>query len=67
MCFKQLDLGLKGYVNANMARDVDSKKIITDYMYTLGGRAISWVSKLQKIIVLSTTEVEYMVVIKASK
>ena len=36
-------------------------------MYTVGGTTISWVSKLQKIIVLSTTEAEYVAIPEASK
>ena len=61
LCFKQSDLGLQGYVDANMARDVDS------YVYTLVGTTINWVSKLQKIVTLSTTEAEYVAVIEVSK
>ena len=55
LCFKQSDLGLQGYVVADMAGDVDGKKITTRYVYTLGGTTISWVSKLQKIVALSIT------------
>jgi len=36
-------------------------------VFTLGSTAISWVSQLQKIVTISTTEVEYVAVIKASK
>ena len=67
LCFKQLDLGLQGYVDADKARDVDDRKSTTMYVYTLGGRAVSWVSKLQKIITLFTIEVECVAVTKASK
>lgn len=50
-----------------MANDIDVKKIITIFSYTLGGIVLSWVLKLQKIIAFSTIEVEYSLVIKASK
>ena len=50
-----------------MAWDVDGRKSTTRYVYTLGGTIINWVSKLQKIVVLSTIEVEYVAVTKASK
>ena len=46
LCFKQSDLGLQGYVDANMVGDADGRKSITRYVYTLGGTTISWVSKL---------------------
>ena len=67
LCFKQSNLGLQGYVDADMAGDVDGKKSTTGYVYTLGGTMISWVLKLQKIVALSTIEAEYVVVIEASK
>ena len=36
-------------------------------MFTLAGGAISWASKLQTVVVLSTTEVEYMVATQTCK
>ena len=50
-----------------MDGDVDGKKSTIRYMYTLGGTTISWVSKLQKIVALSTTEAEYVTITKANK
>ena len=43
--------------------DVDKRKSITGYMFTLVGGAVSWVSKLQTIVALDTIEVEYMAAI----
>ena len=67
LCFKQLDLGLQGYVDADMAEDVDGRKSTTEYVYTLGGTTISWVLKLQKIVAISTTEAEYVAITEANK
>ena len=67
LCFKQSNLEFQGYVDANMAKDVDGKKSTIGYVYTLGGTTISWVSKLQKIVTISTSKVKYMAVTKASK
>ena len=67
LCFKQSELGLQGYVNANMAGDVDGRKSTTRYVYMFGGTTISWVSKLQKVVSLSTIETEYVAVTEASK
>ncbi|KAE8697500.1 Retrovirus-related Pol polyprotein from transposon TNT 1-94 [Hibiscus syriacus] len=39
----------------------------TGYVYTLGGTAVSWVSQLQKIVALSTTEAKYVAVMEANK
>ena len=58
---------LQGYVDAKMVGAVDGRKSTIGYVYTLEGTTISWVSKLQKIVVLSTTEAEYVVVTEASK
>ncbi|KAE8694473.1 hypothetical protein F3Y22_tig00110783pilonHSYRG00316 [Hibiscus syriacus] len=44
-----------------------SRRSTTGYVYTLGGTAVSWVSQLQKIVALSTTEVEYVAVMEANK
>ncbi|KAE8711156.1 Villin-2 [Hibiscus syriacus] len=44
-----------------------SRKSTTGYVYTLGGTAVSWVSQLQKIVALSTTEAEYVAVTEANK
>ena len=49
-----------------MVGNVDSKKSITGYVYTLGGTTISWLSKLQKIVILFTTEVEYAAITEAN-
>ena len=36
-------------------------------MFTLAGRVVSWVSKLQSVVAMSTTEVEYVAATQASK
>ncbi|XP_068655774.1 secreted RxLR effector protein 161-like [Aristolochia californica] len=53
--------------DADMAEDIDGRKSTTGYVYTLASTIVSWISKFQKIIALSTTEVEYVVVTEASK
>lgn len=67
LCFKSGDTTLTGYVDADLEGNVDIRRSTTWYVYTLGGTAVSWVSQLQKIVALSTTEVEYVVVTEASK
>ena len=51
---------LQGYVDADFASDIDSRKSTTVFVFTLSGTAISWDSNLQKIVTLSTTEAEYV-------
>ena len=60
LVFRKSELGLQGYVDADNGGDVDSRKSTTGYVYTFGGTAISWVSRLQKIVALSSCEAEYV-------
>ncbi|RVW28809.1 Retrovirus-related Pol polyprotein from transposon TNT 1-94 [Vitis vinifera] len=57
--FMSASLKLQGYVD-DFTGDIDSRKSIIGFVFTLGGTTISWASNLQKIIILSTTEVEYV-------
>ena len=58
---------LQGYVDVDFASDINSRKSITEFVFTLGGIAISWVSNLQKIVTLSTTEAEYVAATETGK
>ena len=48
-------------MHSNFRGDLDKKKSTTGNVLTLIGGAISWVSNLQAIVALSTTEVVYIV------
>lgn len=50
-----------------MAGDIDSRKSTFGYLFTFAGGVVSWQSKLQKCVVLSTTEVEYIIVTEGCK
>jgi hypothetical protein len=67
LTFKKNKLKLEGYVDSDFAREVDHRRSTTGYVFTLGSTAISWVFQLQKIVTISTTEVEYVAVTEASK
>ena len=58
---------LQGYVDADMAGDKDSRRSTTGYVFTVGGTVVSWISKLQHVVALSTTEEEYVATVEASK
>ena len=58
---------LQGYVDADFASDIDSRKSTTEFIFTLGGTAILWASNLQKIVTFSTTETEYVAATEAKK
>ncbi|KAB5556119.1 hypothetical protein DKX38_007028 [Salix brachista] len=61
------DLVVQGYVDADLAGDIDSRKSTTGFIYTYGGTAVSWGSNLQKTVSLSTTEAEYIADSEAAK
>ena len=50
-----------------MARDVDYIKPTLRYLITFAGEAMSWLTKIQKCVALSTTEVEYIAATEACK
>jgi hypothetical protein len=58
---------LDGFTDADMAGDIDSRKSNSRYLITYSGGAVSWQSRLQKCITLSTTEAEYIAITEATK
>nr|GEZ21600.1 Gag-Pol polyprotein [Tanacetum cinerariifolium] len=60
LCFGDSDLIVTGYVDSDYAGDLDESKSTIGYVFTLFGRTISWVSKLQSVVAMSTTEAEYV-------
>eukprot|EP00253_Pinus_taeda_P033911 PITA_33911 len=67
LCFGGSNISLQGYVDADMAGDRDNKRSSTRYVFIVGGTTISWVSKIQSVVALSTTEAEYVTATEASK
>ncbi|XP_059071068.1 secreted RxLR effector protein 161-like [Cryptomeria japonica] len=47
--------------------DIDSRRSIGGYVFTIFGGAVSWMSKQQVVVALSTTEVESMAATHACK
>ena len=58
---------LQGYVNSELARDIDTKRSTTGYVFTVGGAAVSQVYWLQKVNALSTIEAEYVAATEVAK
>ena len=67
LSFGRGKLVLEGYTDADMAGDLDGRKSTSGYLFTFAGGAVSWQSKLQKCVALSTTEAEYIAVTEAGK
>jgi hypothetical protein len=57
---------LKGYCDANHAGDIDTRRSTTGYLFVFGGAPISWASRLQPTVALSSTEAEYMAATEAT-
>jgi len=54
------DKGITGYSDADYAGDVPTRRSTTGYIFTMHGAAVSWTSKRQGSVALSTTEAEYV-------
>ena len=67
ICFGGKEPTLVGYTDSDMAGDLDSSKSTSGFLFTYAGGAISWKSRLQKCIALSTTEAEFIVATEAGK
>ena len=55
------------FLDADLGGDVYSSKSTSVYIYTIGGIAVSWMSRLQKCVSLSSTEAEYVAIAEAGK
>eukprot|EP00253_Pinus_taeda_P024085 PITA_24085 len=60
-------LDIHGFVDVDWARDLDQRRSTSGYVFNLFGGAVSWISKKQYVVPLSTTEVEYIVATHASE
>jgi len=52
---------LRGYSEADWDSDPNESRSTSAYVFTLSGGAISWCSKMQDCIALSTVDVDYVV------
>ena len=67
LCFGASNPTLKCYTDSDMAGDLNNRKCTSECLFTFSGGAISWQSKLQKCVALSTTEAEYIAATEAGK
>ena len=67
LVYHSKDLILIGYTDSDFQSDLDFSKSTSSYVFTLGGRAISWKSVKKSCIANSTMEAEYVVACEAAK
>ena len=65
--YTRIDDTLIGYADANWALDTESCRSTSGYLFTYGGAAISWSSKKQPTVALSTAEAEYISLCSATQ
>jgi hypothetical protein len=58
---------LVGYADADWANDVSDRKSITGYLFEVFGCTVSWISRKQPTVSLSSTEAEYIALCDAAK
>ncbi|CAJ2670756.1 unnamed protein product [Trifolium pratense] len=54
------ELQLSAWTDSDYAGDLDDRKSTSGYLFMLGSGAISWSSRKQPIVTLSTTEAEFV-------
>lgn len=56
-----------GYSNADWAGDLDDRKSTSDLFFQIRGTSVSWRSKKQPCVALSTAEAEYIALANAAQ
>lgn len=67
LCFEGSKNFVKGYIDSDFASDLDKRKSINNYVFTVVGGAVSQLSTLQIVMALSIREAEYMATTEACK
>ena len=66
-CSSNEEFNLYGYSDSDWAGDVSTRISTSGYIFRLGGATISWKSKRQATVALSSTEAEYIALCAASQ
>lgn len=58
---------LQAYSDADYAKDINTRRSLTGYVFIKNGAAITWATQRQQSVALSTTEAEFMAACSATK
>eukprot|EP00961_Rhodomonas_salina_P134210 1805159-Rhodomonas_salina.1 len=58
---------LSGYSDSTWGNDPETRRSVSGYVFLLHGTAVSWKSKLENTVALSSTEAEYQAIAQASQ
>ena len=64
---KGANLEVQGYCDSDHAADLDRRRSISGYVFTVGGNTVSWKSSLQHVVALSSTHAEFIALTEAVK
>jgi len=53
------ELQVHGYINADWASSISDRRSTSDFMFSFGNDAVTWSSKKQSTITLSSIEAKY--------
>src|SRR5580765_2621919 len=67
LVFKRAMEKLVGFADADWGNNADDRRSYTGYFFKLANAAISWSSRKQKSVALSSTEAEYVSLSEAAK
>jgi len=69
MKYQKSEIGMQmtGYSDADWASDPDDRHSTTGHLFVIAGGTVSWLSKKQAIVALSTTEAEYVALCSATQ
>ncbi|CAJ2646845.1 unnamed protein product [Trifolium pratense] len=58
---------LEGYVDADYAGNIDTRKSLSGFVFTLFGTTVTWKANQQSVVALSTTQAEYIALVEGVK
>ncbi|KAE8235854.1 hypothetical protein A4X06_0g9736 [Tilletia controversa] len=58
---------LEGFTDADHAKDPSTRRSVSGYAFFVHGNLVSWRSRLQATVAISSTESEYMAMLEASR